>query len=66
MSTLYWIDPSANIITAMIAAALTPVVIGLGPKRTINRFFALFTLTEAIWKIAAIPFRLALAFRWGT
>ena len=44
----------------LFAGALALGTIGVGPKRTINRAFAAFTVTEAVWATASLSLRFAL------
>jgi PAS domain S-box-containing protein len=60
MSPIFWLDCAAYGISAVIATALTLIVMGAGPRRTLNRFFALFTLAEATWAALALLLRMTL------
>ncbi len=60
MPPIFWLDCVAYGISALIATALTLMVLGAGLKRTLNRFFALFTLAEAIWAALALLLQITL------
>ncbi len=49
MTVIYWIDSAAAFISTSLAAALVLIVFGTGPKRSLNHWFALFALAEAVW-----------------
>jgi signal transduction histidine kinase len=59
VSPIFWVDIGAYIISTVVAVSLTLTVLAIGPKHTLNRFFALFTLVEALW--AAFSFLLLMA-----
>lgn len=60
MPFFFWLDVTALSISIVLAAALTLTVVGIAPRREINRWFALFTLMEAGWATSALLLRLAL------
>lgn len=60
MSPISWLDSIAYGISVMIATALALIVLGAGPRRTLNRFFALFTLAEATWAALALLLQMTL------
>jgi signal transduction histidine kinase len=46
---LFWLDVTALIISAVIAAALMLMAVGAGLGRSINRFFVIFALAVVAW-----------------
>lgn len=60
MPFFFWLDATALSISIVFAIALTLTVLGVAPRRKINRWFALFTLMEAGWATFALLYRLAL------
>ncbi|MFN2270729.1 MAG: GAF domain-containing protein [Anaerolineae bacterium] len=49
MSPLFWLDIVACLASTVIAISLALTALAVGPKRTLNRLFALFALLEAVW-----------------
>ena len=60
MPPLFWLDVVALGISTVIASSLTLMVLGAGPRRTLNLSFALFTLVQAAWAVVSLHMRLAL------
>ena len=60
MPPLFWLDIAALSLSTMIATSLVLMVLGAGPRRTLNRSFALFTLMGAAWAVFSLLLRLAL------
>ncbi|MBN1429724.1 MAG: GAF domain-containing protein [Anaerolineae bacterium] len=60
MPFLFWLDVAALSISTVLATALFLMVLGVGPKRTINRLFALFVLTQALRAAFSLLLRLGL------
>lgn len=66
MPVLFWLDVTAYTVSTVIAIALALMVLGSGPKRTLNRLFALFALVAAAWTAFALLLRLMLWLERGT
>jgi len=60
MPLLFWIEIGAYIVAAVSALALALMVLGTGPRRMLNRLFALFVTLEAIWAVSAVLLRFML------
>jgi len=60
MPPLFWLDVVAYSISTLLATALALMVLGFGPRRALNRLFALLALVEAIWAVSSLLLRLAL------
>jgi PAS domain S-box-containing protein len=60
MPPLFWLDVVALSISLVISSSLTLTVLGAGPKRALNRSFALFTLVQAAWAVFSLLQRLSL------
>ncbi|MCP4543821.1 MAG: PAS domain S-box protein [Chloroflexi bacterium] len=65
MSTIAALDIACWSVTAMLAASLFLMVLGAGPRRMLNRSFALFALAEALAAILNILRDLSLRFDVG-
>ena len=60
MPLLFWIEIGAYALAAVSALALAMMVLGTGPRRTLNRLFAIFVTLEAVWAVSAVLLRLLL------
>ncbi|MEW6357844.1 MAG: PAS domain S-box protein [Planctomycetota bacterium] len=60
MPWLFWLDVSLRSFATTIAAALVIMVVGAGPRRALNLFFAIFLLAEAAAMVFATLMRLSL------
>ncbi len=60
MTPIFWIDGIAYFLAAVTATGLAMTVLALGPRATLNRLFALFTASEALWAFASLVYRLML------
>ncbi len=60
MPPLFWLDIIAYTISTLLATALGLMVLGFGPKRALNRLFALFALMEALCAVFSLLLRLSL------
>ncbi|MFQ6100424.1 MAG: GAF domain-containing protein [Anaerolineae bacterium] len=60
MPPLLGLDIAALSISTVIATSLALMVLGAGPRRMLNRSFALFALMEAAWAVLALLLRGAL------
>jgi two-component system phosphate regulon sensor histidine kinase PhoR len=60
MPPLFWLDVTALGISAVITISLTLIVLGTGPRRALNRSFALFALMDFISVVSELPLRLSL------
>lgn len=56
----FWIDIAAYTLTAVVAAALMLIVVGVGPRRAVNLSFGLLMLTISLWAGCSVILRLAL------
>jgi GAF domain-containing protein len=65
MPLLFWIEIGAYILATVSALALGLMVLGTGPRRTLNRMFALFVTLEAIWAVSAVLLRFMLWLEMG-
>lgn len=65
MPILFWVEIVAYSIAAISAFTLGLMVLATAPKQKLNRFFALFTLLEAIWAISAVLMRINLVLANG-
>ena len=65
MPPLFWIELVAYTLAAVSALALAMTVLGTGPKRTLNRLFAVLVTLEAVWAVAAVLVRLTLWLETG-
>ncbi len=65
MTTLALLDVICLSITTILGASLFLVVLGTGPRRALNRSFALFALAEAVVATLGILRRLSLRFGIG-
>jgi hypothetical protein len=54
---LFWLDIAALSISAVTTTSLTLMVLGLGPRRVLNRAFVLFSLALAAWAVSALLLR---------
>ena len=59
MSPIFWADAAAYGVSTVIAIALV-LVVGAGPRRLLNLFFALFSLCEAGWAFSSLLLRMTL------
>jgi GAF domain-containing protein len=60
MPWLFWIEIGLYSFAAVSALALAMMVLGTGPRRTLNRLFALFVALEAVWAVSAVVLRMLL------
>lgn len=60
MPLLFWMDVTALSVSALISTSLMLIVLGSGPRRTLNRFFAVFVMAGAVYAVSALLMRLAL------
>jgi len=60
MPFLFWLDIVALSMTAVLAAAITLVVLGTGPGRTVNLIFSGFSLLAVVWGCFSLLCRLGL------
>jgi GAF domain-containing protein len=60
MPLLFWIEIGAYTLAAVSALALAMMVLGTGPRRTLNRLFAVFVTLEAVWAVSAVLLRVML------
>lgn len=65
MPFFFWLDIVALSISAVLASALVLMVLGVGPERALNRFFALVALSQAFWAGFALFLRLGLRLEAG-
>jgi PAS domain S-box-containing protein len=65
MPFLYWLDVAALGVSLLISAALFMMVLGSGPRRALNRTFALFALAGAAWSTVSLLLRLSLWLKMG-
>jgi anti-anti-sigma regulatory factor len=65
MSPQFWIDVAAFSISAVVATSLALTVLGAGPRRALNRFFALFVMMQAISAAGDVLLRLSLWLKIG-
>ncbi len=66
MPLLFWIEIGAYTLAAVSALALAMMVLGTGPKRTLNHLFAVFVTLEAVWAVSAVLLRLMLWLEMGS
>jgi|GEM_PF-2823911 len=62
----FWIDVAAYTLTAVVAAALMLIVVGVGPRRAVNLSFGLLMLAISLWAGCSVVLRLALWMQSGT
>ena len=60
MPLLLWLDIAALCFCAVISVSLAMIALGFGPKYALNRYFALFALSQVAWAAFSIGLRLAL------
>ncbi len=65
MPLLFWIEIGAYTLAAVSALALAMMVLSTGPRRTLNRLFALFVTLESVWAVSAVLLRLLLWLEMG-
>ncbi|MBN1953574.1 MAG: GAF domain-containing protein [Anaerolineae bacterium] len=65
MPAIFWVDVGAYALGALSAAALALTVLAIGAQRTVNRFFALFTLLQTVWASSSLIYRLMLLLATG-
>lgn len=65
MPLLFWIEIGAYTLAAVSALALAMMVLGTGPRRTLNRLFAVFVTLEAVWAVSAVLLRIMLWLETG-
>ncbi len=65
MLWIFWIENIIYVTAAIIALALGLLVLRTGLQHGLNRAFALFALTDAIWATCAFIYRLALWTKQG-
>jgi signal transduction histidine kinase len=54
VSPLFWLDIVAYLASTVMATSLALMVLTVGPTRTLNRLFALFTSLEALWSVSGL------------
>jgi GAF domain-containing protein len=65
MPLLFWVEIGAYTLAAVSALALAMMVLSTGPRRTLNRLFALFVTLESVWAVSAVLLRLLLWLEMG-
>jgi signal transduction histidine kinase len=60
MPPLFRLDIAALCVCAIISISLAMIALSFGPKHALNRYFALFALSQAVWAAFSIGLRLAL------
>ena len=66
MPSLFWIEVVAYATYMVISTALALMVLGVGPRRVLNRLFALFTVAGAVWAVSALFLRITLWLQMGS
>lgn len=65
MPPLFWLDIAALCFCAIISIPLAMIALSFGLKQALNRTFALFILSQAVWAAFSIALRLALLGKTG-
>lgn len=65
MPPQFWLSNAAYAIYLVVNSALALMVLGTGYKHALNRLFALFTFSGAVWAISALIMRMSLWLQIG-
>ncbi len=65
MPPLFWLDVAALCVCAVISISLGMIALSFGPRHALNRYFALFALSQAVWVAFSVSLRMALWLEFG-
>jgi uncharacterized membrane protein YfcA len=64
MPPLFWLDIAALCLCAVISISLGMIALSFGHRHALNRYFALFALSQAVWVAFSISLRVMLCRAW--